>query len=115
MLKTIERECEITDGRSVTVDVRIVYFEDRNYGADADGNRSTSKYFLSSYNYTAPAQCDDGEPLTDDDLEALEDSIYEIVENIDLADPSDFKDDADADYDYESDEELDDEDNEWLS
>lgn len=69
-LETIELE----NGRMVSVDLELVIIYERDFGADADGNRGVACRILDDYDYT----CSDD--LTADEKKELDKAVKNLVE-----------------------------------
>jgi len=89
---TREFELELKDGRTVNVTVTVEGSHDPDYGADADGNRGVSMWFIEDHSYEADEELNAEEKK---EVDALVDSLVDEEE-------WDF-DSADEDDDYEFD------------
>lgn len=83
----------------ITIEITVTGHLDRNYGADADGNRGVPVWFIEDHDYTVPTLCDDGTTLTQADLEQLEEEVGNWVNNTDWDFDEAYQDAAEEDYD----------------
>lgn len=65
-MSTISREItvELDSGQSVTLEVEVYGNFEENYGADSDGNRGISTWFIDDIEYELPDFDDNGQELT---------------------------------------------------
>ncbi len=88
---TKEYTVELSNGKSVTAEVLFMGVYDRNYGADADGNRGMGMWMDDGFNFDTPTTDDDGHELSEEE-QAEADSLLEAEAN------------DESDLDYEEDE-----------
>lgn len=94
----------LSTGASVEVDIKVVGHNDPHYGADIDGNRGASTWFIDSHSHSLT---DDDVELTDEELSELDEEIEKIVYE---EENWDFEEALEEDYDeYEDDYEEEDE------
>ena len=99
-MSTITREyeeIELSSGKIVNISVSVSGIHEANYGADIDGNRGVSRWFIDDFEFEA--SCEDGEL---DDAEQAE--VAEKVEELVFDDDWDFEGEAkelDSDEDFD--------------
>lgn len=77
MTKEKEMTFTLSGGRKVTMLVTTNWTHDPNYGADADGNRGVSTWFLDDIFFVVPEEDNDGTPLSKEDIEMLKQQGHE--------------------------------------
>lgn len=83
--KTISKTVTLKDGRKVTVEITADFVKEVNYGADADGNRGVTAYFLDDYGFEIVKKyCDNGTELTKENIREVEDLVEKSINMIDL-------------------------------
>lgn len=107
---TKTKTIDLSSGTNVEVEITVNGCNDPNYGADIDGNRGTSVWFIDSHSYELT---DEDIELTSEEEQELDDEIEKIVyesEEWDFEEASeDYDDDDDYEDDYEEDENEDEE------
>lgn len=71
------------DELPVTVDIVVYGVYESDYGADADGNRGISAWFIEDYEYMIPDVSDDGTQLETVQKEKLKLVVQNLIENHD--------------------------------
>lgn len=74
---TKEFEVELKDGRTVNVTVTVEGSHDPDYGADADGNRGVSMWFIEGHSYEADEELNSADKV---EVDALVDSLVDDEE-----------------------------------
>jgi hypothetical protein len=92
----IDREIDLDEGKTVSVEIDIAGLYEPRYGADADGKRGDGIWLVDSHTYTVNSE----EELTDDETAELEEKIEELVYDGDW----DFE--AASEREYETEDEL---------
>lgn len=67
--------------KTITIPIEFEWFHEPNYGADADGNRGISTWFLDDAFYEIPEKTDEGLILTDEDKRILTGMIEGAIDN----------------------------------
>lgn len=88
---------ELNSGKSFEIDVEADGEYDRNYGADADGNRGEATWFLAGWSWPIPDKDSDGNLLTDEEKNELELKLNEKVDKEDW----EFSNEPDVEYEPE--------------
>lgn len=67
--------------KTVTLPIVFEWFHEPNYGADADGNRGISTWFLDDAFYEIPDNSDEGVVLSEEDKRILTGMIEGAIDN----------------------------------
>ena len=85
----------LISGKEVTAEVEATFINERNYGADADGNRGIPMTFLEDINLTVPItdpewnEDDHKVPLTEDEKKEAETLLIKVAEEYDWEEQAD--------------------------
>jgi hypothetical protein len=90
----------LLDGKAVTIEVLLHGSYDPAYGSDADGNRGIGVWFLDDSEYKIPELDDEQKPLTNLEMQAIENLVEAAIANDPLRDFGEG-DDETPDYDDE--------------
>ena len=91
----IEREIDLDEGKTVSVEIDVIGLYDARLGADADGRRGEGTWLVDSHGYSITSD----EELTDEETSELEEKIEEIVDDGDF----DFESASEREYETEDD------------
>jgi len=72
------------DNIEITVCVRVTAYEDKNYGADADGNRGVSVWFTEDWEYDIESCSKEVKKLKKEQIIELENKIEKRVDEVEL-------------------------------
>ena len=91
-------EIELSSGKVVNLSITVTGVHESHYGADADGNRGVSKWFIDDWSHEV--ECDD--ELNDDESVEAAEKAEELVDETDwdFENASDEDDDDFEDDDY---------------
>ncbi len=90
-----DKEFKLDSGKVVTVDLTIVGEYDPNYGADADGNRGSSMWFIEHFSYELQSD----EEIDQEEKEELDEKVEDFV----YAESWDFESGSEKEYEHEDD------------
>lgn len=97
---TKEITVELDDERSVTLEVTVTGEHDSHYGADADGNRGASMWFIGDTEYTLPEKDDNEDLLSKEDKELLKKKLEKEIEDTDWDFGTAAREDYEAEMEY---------------
>ena len=70
------------NNKPVTLELRAIAYCDSNYGADADGNRGMSVWFIDEVLWDLPEIDDDGNPLSEEEKQTLDNLLNTKIDDI---------------------------------